>query len=67
MSVDFPSRKSAWNLALKAVEVACGDGPEPRLLDHGGGEGEVPGRPAEFEREVERDRARRGRMKVVGR
>ena len=49
----------AEDLALKAVEVASGDGAEPRLLGHGGGEGEVPGGPAEFEREVERVRAGR--------
>ena len=36
------------DLALKAGEVASGDGAEPRLLGHGGGEGEVPGTPAEF-------------------
>ncbi len=57
----------AEDLALKGIEIASGDGAEPRLPGHGGGEGEVPGGPAEFEREVERVRAGGDRMKVVGR
>ena len=56
-----------WISRCRRVEVASGDGRSRGFWAMRGGEGEVPGGPAQLEGEVERGRGGRGRIEVVGR